>query len=101
MDGELGRVHLQPFSNRQYSRALRVPLVLNGELREVVPLWAHVHRAVSARCDLTPGPRPAVICTDAAGFGHLGVAVYVEGDKSCLVRMPPGGWSMLFVEFTN
>ena len=67
MFGKFGRVQLQPFTNRQYSRALRSTHSINGEIRDVIPWWVHVMRNVSARRTLTPGPKPVLVYTDAAG----------------------------------
>ena len=79
MFGKFGRAQLQPFPNRQYSRALRGSHALNAELGEVIPWRVHVLRKASPRCTMTPGVRPVVIYTDAAEFGLLGVAIYVDG----------------------
>ena len=80
MFGKLGRVQLHPFSNRQYSSALRGTHAINAELMDVIPWWIHVLRSVSPRCTMTPGPRPVLIYTDASGCGHLGVIAYVGGE---------------------
>ena len=79
MFGKFGRVQMQPFTNRQYSRALKGPHLLNGELREVIPWWVHVLRNIAPRQTMMPGPKPVLVYCDAAGCGHLGVVIFVDG----------------------
>ena len=45
----------------------------------MIPWWVHVLSAVSARKTMTPGPRPVLVYGDAAGCGHLGSVVLVDG----------------------
>ena len=90
MFGKFGRVQLQPFTNRQYSRALRSAHAIDGEIRDVIPWRVHVLRKVSAMRTMTPGPRPVLVYTDAAGCGHLGVVLYVDGEALFFSSHSPG-----------
>ena len=81
MFGIFGRVQLQPFPNRQYSRARRGTHPLNSELRGVIPWWISVLRTVSERRTMAQVPRPVAIYVDAAGCGHLGAVVFIDGEE--------------------
>ena len=78
MFGRFGRVLLQPFTNRQYSRAKGGPHHLNAELREVLPWWAAVLGNMSERRTWFHGPSPSVVYVDAAGCGHLGAVIFLD-----------------------
>ena len=88
MFGKFGRSQLQPFSDSQYSRAVRGPHPLNQELREVIPWWVSVLRTVSGRRKVARGPRPAVFYVDAAGCGHIGVCVFIGGQEMVYLPFP-------------
>ena len=81
MFGKFGRAQLQPFSNRQYSRARRGSHPLNLEIREVIPWRIAVLRTVSERRTMVQGPLPVVIYVGAAGCGHLGAVVFMDGQE--------------------
>ena len=75
-----GRVWSQPFTNRQYSRDVRGRHPLNDELKDVIQGWISTIRSCSEKKTLARGPRPVVVYVDAAGCGHLGAAVYLDGE---------------------
>ena len=81
MFGKFGRVQLQPFSNRQYSRAVRGAHPLNSELREVSHWRVNIPRTVSERRTMAQWPRPVAIYADAAGCGHLGAKVFMDDEE--------------------
>ena len=76
-----GGVQLQPFPNRQYSRAARGRKTLTAEIREVDPRWINVLRTAPERRTLVQGPRPVVIYVDAAACGHLWTIVFIDGGE--------------------
>ena len=90
MFGRFGRVQLQPFTNRQYSRATKGRRPLNEELREVIPRWIATLRSCADRQTLVHGPRPVVIYVDAAGRGHLGAVVYLDDEVLTFSTHCPG-----------
>ena len=81
MFGRFGRVLLQPPTNRQYSPAIRGRHLLNGELRDVLPWWVATLRSCAERRTWFHGARPVVVYVDAAGCGHLGATVFVDGEQ--------------------
>ena len=79
MFGRYGRVLLQPITNRQYSRSLKNSHPLNTELSEVLPWWVETIRNAIPRTIPSARQRPIVAYSDAAGCGHIGVVIYVDG----------------------
>ena len=81
MVGIFGRAQLQPFANLQYHRAIYGNRKLSRELSDVIPWWIEALRGAAPRKIPMRAPRPILLCTDAAGRGHLGVVVLTLGPR--------------------
>ena len=81
MFARVGRAHLSPFSDRQYTKIMGTRYPLPTDLRCVIRWWiavlgVQIPRRVSF--DLTA---QALLYTDASGAGHLGATLFVAGTE--------------------
>ena len=77
--GRVGRAHLAPFSERQYSMAQDSRFPLNDELRNAIAWWENLLASPMPRRLMFDMPHPALVYTDACGTGHIGAIVYFRG----------------------
>ena len=82
--GRVGRAHLAPFSDRQYSRTECTRYPLNEDLRDAIRRWVKTLKSPVPRSVSFAQRKPALVYTDACGTGHIGAVVIINGTTHCV-----------------
>ena len=81
MFARIGRAHLSPFSDRQYTKVSGTRYPLNSDLREVIQWWIAVLGIQVPRRVAFDHTAQVLLYTDATGSGHIGATLFMDGTE--------------------
>ena len=90
--GKFGWAHVSPFTDRQYTRLGWGNRLIDANLSEVIPWWIRMLGADAPRRLTCNFEAPALVCGDACGSGHLGVALFADRRVCGATRTHWSGW---------